>query len=629
MNLRTGLIFVFLAFYLARANAIQGVLPEYERILSFRSEIVIDSSGKLIVEETILVNALNISINRGIFRALPTERNVNDHTIQVSYQIISIKKNGVEEPYHDQYENGYKIIYIGDEDIYLSPGIYQYKITYSTERQIGFFDQYDELYWNITGNKWAFPIDTAIATVTLPEAAHILQSSCYTGSYGSTSKNCNAEQKSPNSMTWTAFNLGTNEGLTVAVGFTKDIVSRPVIPDSMKPIALMKWFLYVGLFLFVIMAWLWYRHGVDLPAPAVYPQFDTPEGLSPAAIGYLEGGKYRNTLMAASLINLAIKKLIKIEEVPKSGFFGRSKYIITRLDTQDVPLSTEESNVLYNMVGYKGSTLELDGTYDSKVQQTVQSFKDSIKQQYNSIIKEGSNRKYVFFVFLFISLAYLPVLNLIHKTYYYAGEQSNGAGFFVVYIILYFIAHFSGYRTSRWIWLIPLLLTIALFYFILTSRHYINSYWVLILFYGMIMTGISFFSYAIRQPGKRFLELQSLIAGFRMYLGAAENQLIKFHNPPKMTPEVFEKYLPYALVLGVDNIWGRKFETALKEQGKEYQNQWYVGPNSFSNSFAGSFSQNLSSRMTSASTQPSSSSSGSGGGGFSGGGGGGGGGGGW
>ena len=143
------------------------------------------------------------------------------------------------------------------------------------------------------------------------------------------------------------------------------------------------------------------------------------------------------------------------------------------------------------------------------------------------------------------------------------------------------------------------------------------------------MTGISFFSYAIRQPGKRFLELKSLIDGFKMYLGAAENQLLKFHNPPKMTPEVFEKYLPFALVLGVDDIWGKKFENMLKEQSMEYHNQWYVGPNSFSNNFANSFSQSLSSTMASASTQPSSSSSGSGGGGFSGGGGGGGGGGGW
>ncbi len=629
MSLRTGWILIVLAFWLGKAYGQQENLPGGERILSFKSLIFVDSSGILTVEENILVTALNININRGIFRALPMERNINNNTIEVSYRIISVKKNGIDEPYHIQNEDGYKVIYIGDEDVFLNPGVYLYTITYVTERQIGFFDQFDELNWNVTGNQWAFPIDTAMAKVILPESARILQSSCYTGSYGSTSRDCSAEQNYSNSMTWSAFNLGEKQGLTVAVGFPKDIIPKPVIPENMKPMALMKWFLLVGFILFVIMAWLWYRHGVDLPSPAVYPQFDAPEDLSPAAIGYLENGRYKNKLIAATLINLAVKKVIKIEEVSKSGLLSRKKYLITRLDNNGVVLSSEESAVLNILVRNPGETLELDGTYDSTVQSAIQSFQSTIKNQYKSIIKEGSNRRYVFFIFLFVCVAYLPVLGSIHDAYFYAGEFDNGAVLFFTYIILYLIAHFSGYRTSRWIWLLPGLLTVVLFYFIMTTRHSINSYWLLIFFYGMVMTGISFFSYAIRQPGKRFLELKSLIDGFKMYLGAAENQLIKFHNPPKMTPEVFEKYLPFALVLGVDDIWGKKFENMLKEQSMEYHNQWYVGPNSFSNNFANSFSQSLSSTMASASTQPSSSSSGSGGGGFSGGGGGGGGGGGW
>ena len=114
-------------------------------------------------------------------------------------------------------------------------------------------------------------------------------------------------------------------------------------------------------------------------------------------------------------------------------------------------------------------------------------------------------------------------------------------------------------------------------------------------------------------------------------MGAAENEQLKFHNPPQMTPQVFEKLLPFAMVLGVDEIWGKKFDDLLKNMatGTEYVHVWYIGSSINHLSFANSLNSSLTNSIKSAATQPSSSGSGSGGGGFSGGGGGGGGGGGW
>lgn len=117
-----------------------------------------------------------------------------------------------------------------------------------------------------------------------------------------------------------------------------------------------------------------------------------------------------------------------------------------------------------------------------------------------------------------------------------------------------------------------------------------------------------------------------------MYLGTAEEKTLQFHNPPAMTPEVFEKMLPYAMVLGVDKIWGQKFQNMLKTsslENQQYHSSWYVGSSMMNMNFANTLSSSLSQSIASSSTQPSSSGSGSGGGGFSGGGGGGGGGGGW
>ena len=143
-----------------------------------------------------------------------------------------------------------------------------------------------------------------------------------------------------------------------------------------------------------------------------------------------------------------------------------------------------------------------------------------------------------------------------------------------------------------------------------------------------------YYAYLMTQPDAEKLKIQSEIEGFKMYLGAAETKLMQFHNPPKMTPEVFQKYLPYAMVLGVQNIWGKKFSNVLNTMSEEEREAYeasapYVSAALYS-SLASSISVSSIAPTSSSNVGSSSSwSSGSSGGGFSGGGGGGGGGGGW
>ena len=59
-------------------------------------------------------------------------------------------------------------------------------IRYLTTRQLGFFADYDELYWNATGTGWAFWIDQAEARITLPSTVAFLRSAVYTGPQGAT-----------------------------------------------------------------------------------------------------------------------------------------------------------------------------------------------------------------------------------------------------------------------------------------------------------------------------------------------------------------------------------------------------------------------------------------------------------
>ena len=163
---------------------------DYEKIFSFDVDVIVNTDSSLEVTETIKVYSKGENISRGIYRTLPIKRNLNNETFKVKHKIISIKRDGVKDGYHTEKNNEWLKIYIGKEDVLLDPGIYTYEIKYSVKKQIGFFTDYDELYWNATGTEWDFSIDNVEVTVHLPNGADIIQNACYTGSFGSNEQNC-------------------------------------------------------------------------------------------------------------------------------------------------------------------------------------------------------------------------------------------------------------------------------------------------------------------------------------------------------------------------------------------------------------------------------------------------------
>ncbi|HRT54526.1 MAG TPA: DUF2207 domain-containing protein, partial [Flavobacteriales bacterium] len=134
----------------------------------------------------------------------------------------------------------------------------------------------------------------------------------------------------------------------------------------------------------------------------------------------------------------------------------------------------------------------------------------------------------------------------------------------------------------------------------------------------------------IKKPSVEKQALRSKLLGFKMYLSAAEEKQLQHFNPPAMTPEVFEKFLPYAIAFGVEEVWGDRFQDMINKAlvDPNYRSGWYSGSIPHYGAFSRSMSSSLNSSVSSSSTPPSKS-GGSGGGGSSGGGGGGGGGGGW
>ncbi len=639
---------LFFAFTFAQQNIEDNINSsdavsvdyEKERITSFHSDIDVNKNSGLTITEKINVYSTGNEIKRGIFRTLPLSRNLNNKKQKVTYDIISITKNGETEDYHTETNGDNLEIYVGNKDVILDVGNYAYEIKYETKNQIGFFNNYDELYWNVNGNAWNFDIDTISAKVNLPAGANILQNSCYTGASGSNSQNCNAKVLSDTSIEWGASKLYPSEGLTIAVGFKKGIMVPPPPPGFLEQYGLLSVFVILLFGFFAYFFRTWQKYGVDPATPTIYPQFNAPDNMSPGSMGYIQHESFRNNFLTAALVNLAVKGYIKIIESESSGVFGvfKSKvFTIQKLKEPDQSLPVEEIGLMNNLFINAQNSIKFDGKYNSKVENAVNSFRSSLSFQHDKLLNDGNNRKKLLLPFFLISIIYVVGLFVSLSISSDPMFLVAGGVFYVVLLIAFIIFTFIVRKMFWWIFApLPIFMAIGLggFSAVNYGNYENNNFIFCYVFLAIAFMSLIIFQYLVKRPSEEKLRKKSLIDGFKMYMGAAENEQLKFHNPPQITPQVFETLLPYAMILGVDDIWGKKFEQIMSRMSTDYNNTWYAGSTLNQYAFASALNSSLTNSIQSTSTQPSSSnssssSSGSGGGGFSGGGGGGGGGGGW
>jgi hypothetical protein len=196
-----------------------------ERILNFKSVIVVNPDASLTVTEDITVKATGQEIKRGIIRDFPTTyRDRLGNTVTVGFKVEEVWRDGRPEPYRiESASNGVKIR-IGSKDVFLKAGVYTYTIRYRVDRELGFFKDFDELYWNVTGNGWTFAIDRAEAIIELPPQAKILSYAAYTGYQGDQGRDFTVKPGDHEIMFTTTRGLASREGLTVKVSWPKGVV---------------------------------------------------------------------------------------------------------------------------------------------------------------------------------------------------------------------------------------------------------------------------------------------------------------------------------------------------------------------------------------------------------------------
>lgn len=623
------------------------LLSQEERIYTHHSDIVIDTTGIISISEKIRIYANGNLFKRGITRALPTSRkDVEDNKIRIDYTIVAVYKNGEEESFFTEREGSDLVIYVGNKDKLLSPGYYDYEIIYESAGQIGFFEEYDELGWNVNGESDR-PVDLVSCKVHLPLNTTILSYRCYTGAFGSINESdCTSETNKNGVFIASASNLHPNEMMSVYVGFEKGVVNEPVIKETALS-RFLSWLDKMGLWFInlIIIAPLyfyyittWRKYGKDLPQPVVIPQFTPPNDMSPASVGMIHDEGFDFSLISTSIINLAVKGFLHIEEEERKGVFtfGAKDYKLVKLKDAASTLPSEEAIVL-NELFAESNEVTLGSKYNSKIQAMMQSYQSDLQLQHKGTLTEGKNYRFKIVPWLVLIL-YLLLL------FYYGGKISidlflNFALISIpIYVIMTLILTIIGAirkkklkkRGSITFILALIVGTIGVFYY---SPSHLLSATAIAFFVGapLLLISHTLYLYLIVRSGKEKLQQQADIEGLKMYISLAEEKQIQYFNPPKVTPEVFEKLLPYAIALKTEKVWGEKFENTLLQSMQtvdSYAPVWYYGtairPASFSNSLRQSLTSNIQQSATSPKSSGGNWGSGSFGGGSVGGGGGGG-----
>jgi uncharacterized membrane protein YgcG len=641
-------LLIFLTLFGAPLCAPPRGLAQTESILDYHSDITIDPDTSLHVTETITVLANNKQIRHGIYRDFPTTySDYLGNRYAVGFRLLGATRDGAPETTRlADLSNGQRI-YLGQENFLLPAGRHTYTIDYLTTRQLGFFKDHDELFWNVTGNGWGFTIRHASATVHLPAfiPASEVRLSGFTGRQGSEARDLTSATNDDATFSFAANSpLHPREGLTILLSWPKGFIAEPTVQQKLKmllddnreiPVVAIG---FLVLLLYYVIVWS--AVGRDPAAGVIMPIYEPPANLSPAAMRYLVRMGYDNKIFAAAVLDMAVKGYLTIKEQAGS-------YTLYLTQNGKPRLSPDENGIAETL--FSGRTeIWLHNENHTTISSAISSLKAWLKTAEEKIYFVTNSR------YLLPAIA-ITVISLLGAVLSKSAKNIPAAAFACFWLSFWSVAvaglliavsqswksAFAGGHAK------PSLMGKA-FFLTLFSVPFVGgeflgmfflakatSFFVVLFLLANILLHV-LFHYLLKAPTRAGRQLLDQVQGFKLFLGAVDGDRLNRANPPDQTPQTFEKFLPYALALDVEQDWAEKFSGILAIAGQtpgynssNYSPAWYSGPG-WSSLGAAGFASSMGSSFTSAiSSSASAPGSSGGGGGGSGGGGGGGGGGGW
>ena len=492
-------------------------------IQQFDAQIVVNSDGTIDVTENITAQFIGSNWH-GLYRTIPVEYTTPQGLNYTLFlDVLSVAdSNGKKLRYEESHEgrNEQFKIYVPDADNSTQTIV----LTYRVSDAISFFDDHDELYWNITGTDSEVPFNAVTAHIVLPDGVTGLRAVAYTGVFGSRGQSSEVEVNHNAVEIRSTRPLGFHEGLTAVVGFDKGFVHPPSAASKVFRFLRSNWPFFVPIAVFVVMFYLYWTRGRDPEHGSVTVQYDPPDNLTPGECGTLVDNEASMRDITATLVDLAVKGYITIEQKDESHLLGlsHSKSYTFHLKKPAASWAQARPHEQAMLVALFDAGANPDvnlSDLQNHFYTNLPGIRDSI---FDALMKDGY---------------YLHRPDTVRQAYVGGG---------IVTAVL-FIA--GGVWMSQQTGVPQLTWTIA---GVLS---------------GIVICGFGWFMPARTLSGWRTLEK---LLGFEEFLGRVQKDQIE---RLEKSPELFEKYLPYAMALHVEKKWVQAFSGIALQPP-----QWYQAP---------------------------------------------------
>lgn len=482
-----------------------ALLAASESVSNMQVIATLKEDRTLRVTETITYD-FSTNKHHGIYREIPTKYSRDGGTYRLRLEVTDVKMDDREVPWKIESQSPVLVVRIGDPDQEIM-GTHTYTISYETDRAINFFDGKGELYWNVTGNEWKVPIQSASFSLVGPAAydANAAEALCFTGPFGSREQDCQIATQANSVQIFASRPLNAGEGLTIVAAFPEGLIAEPTLKEQIMRVLSDNWILGLPLVVFVIMFYVWYKKGREPKGRGtIVPQYEPPRGLAPIEMQGLSKQSISTSAVTATIIDLARRGFLKIEFGEEKNVLGwkSQEYTFVKQQASDASLQSFEAQILSGLFlsGDRTELKDLKGTFYKNYQKSVQ-------QAFASLREKG----------LF-------------------GQNPNAVR--ATYIVgAVVVAALS-------MWLLPVVGLTGLGIAAIVAS-------------ALIVAIFGFFMPAKTKEGAIALEE---VEGFKWFLTVTEKDRLKFHNAPEVKPEQFHAFLPHAIAFGVEEQWAKQFE---------------------------------------------------------------------
>ena len=490
-------------------------------ITRFVSNVTVGQDGSMDVREYLVVDFRGEY--HGIYRDIPIEYpGPHGTNYELFLSVTGVTDGqGQKLKYDSSVQNGYrhlKIYIPGASDTTKAV-----QINYTVKNGVRWFDGYDELYWNVTGNDWPVPIDSASAIILFPaNALGNLRAQAFTGIYGSQSQDATVVVNGNVVRIQANDSLEMREGLTVDVAISKGVLNEP------SKLTFAIWFIrsntvvLLPLWTLIVMFFFWWTKGRDPKADiSVAPMYEPPKDMTPAEVGALVDDSVHPRDITATLVDLAVKGYIKIEE-------------------------TEAKTFLFSHRDYIFHSLKEPGTWSSG------SLEAHERVMLNHLFRSGatqirmSDLRNHFYVAI-PTIKEDILVQLKGKGMYSVDPDSAHA--YVIAGVVLAAAPFVLLQVSGW-------------------ADMFNSVGLLVVAAFISLVIVFLFARIMTAKSLKGVRTKIEILGLQEFISRVDADRLK-----RMPPDTFEKILPFAMALGIENRWAKAFQGIVPNPPT-----WYVGP---------------------------------------------------